>query len=72
MIPLICATTIVINFSLVHWNSEDEKNLERAKVRCSQLYPEAPCLKKFFKSYALTYRATCSEPIKKKFACLKD
>jgi hypothetical protein len=72
MITLICATTIAINLSLVHWDKEDEKNLERAQARCSQLYPEAPCLKKFVKSYALTYRATCSEPIKKKFACLQD
>ncbi len=71
MIHLLCATVITLNLTSI-WNNEDQKNLIRAQDRCTSLYEDAPCLKKFTKVDTLTYRAICNKGIEKKFACLKD
>jgi hypothetical protein len=41
------------------WDPSDEKALIRANVRCGEIYPEAPCLKKFYKLDENRYSALC-------------
>lgn len=56
---IMCLTIIVNNTSI--WNPDDQKHLDRARVRCGELYPDAPCVKKFEKVKELQYRVTCGE-----------
>lgn len=53
-----CIATLIINNTNT-WNKDDQEHLERAKVRCGEIYFDAPCLKKFEKVERLTYRAIC-------------
>lgn len=56
----LCAAIILINMT-ANWSDFDESTLNRAKIRCKQLYKDAPCLKKFTKKNKNTYRAICGE-----------
>lgn len=58
---MICELTLIINLSKEPINSDDNRNKEVATKRCSQLYKDAPCLKKFIKVEANVYRAICGE-----------
>ena len=55
-----CPDTALIGFSpklvLI-----ERQSLSRAKKHCSELYPEAPCLKKFIKREELVFWAICGE-----------
>ena len=55
---MICAATIVINLTLT-WTATDQATLNRAKIRCSEIYYDAPCLKKLVKKEELVYNAIC-------------
>ena len=52
-----CITVIINNTSV--WNQTDQCHYDRAKTRCAELYPDAPCMKKFEKVKELTYRVVC-------------
>ncbi len=56
-----CLATIILNISKESWNKEDKQSLLIAKKRCSSLYVNSPCLKKFIKVEANTYRAICGD-----------
>lgn len=56
---LSCPKPEIINSSGYQWNSFDQKTLNRAKVRCGQLYPNSPCVKKFMKTDKMTYQVIC-------------
>lgn len=43
------------------WVETDSRSLKSAIERCPIKYPEAPCLKKFWKKEELTYWALCGE-----------
>jgi len=58
-VNLICIATILVNISLV--NKDDVNALTAATKRCSEIYPEAPCLKKFIKREERVYWAICGE-----------
>lgn len=45
-------------------NLIERQSLSRAKNHCSELYPEAPCLKKFIKREELVFWAICGEESK--------
>lgn len=55
-----CPTTKIENHTK-EWNKQDQWTFDRAKVRCGELYPEAPCLKLFRKKDSMTYNAVCGE-----------
>lgn len=54
-----CEKVEIFNLSDENWNNDDDNNLSIAKNRCSQLYLDSPCLKKFIKKKKLTYNAIC-------------
>lgn len=58
MAGLNCPQTIVVN-NTDTWSLDDEAALVQATRRCSELYPEAPCLKVFRKKEPLLFNATC-------------
>ena len=49
LLALSCPNTIIINQNKEPWNEFDAKTLASAKIRCGELYPDAPCVKKFYK-----------------------
>lgn len=49
LVALSCPNTTLINQNKQPWNQEDYKILQSAKTRCSEIYPDAPCVKKFYK-----------------------
>lgn len=53
-----CPETKIVNHTKT-WNEQDQKTLDRAKKRCGQLYPEAPCVKVFTKKDDSTYTVAC-------------
>lgn len=54
-----CPKTREINKSKEAWTDQDRSVLKSAKTRCAQLYPEAPCLKSFYKLKPRSYYAHC-------------
>ena len=50
---------VMIQNQTPRWDPSDEKALIRANVRCGEIYPEAPCLKKFYKLDENRYSALC-------------
>jgi len=50
---------VMIQNQTPRWDPSDEKALTRASVRCGEIYPEAPCLKKFYKLDENRYSALC-------------
>ena len=56
-----CLLPLVLNLSTEKWNDMDDEALSAAKVRCEQIYKEAPCLKQFTKTEPNVYRAICGE-----------
>lgn len=57
-LALICVLTTIVNKTST-WTENDKKALKKAKVRCGQLYPDAPCLKRFVKLGENRYNALC-------------
>lgn len=55
-----CEKTIIDN-QTKEWNNQDQVILERALKRCKELFPDAPCLKRFIKRDSTTYRAVCGQ-----------
>lgn len=55
---ILACVTMIINLTSV-WTDRDQEHLDMAKVRCQQIYPDAPCVKKFIKVKKLTYRVVC-------------
>ena len=58
-----CPATKVENYTN-EWNEQDQKTFDGARLRCGELYPEAPCLKMFRKKDESTYNAVCGEKVK--------
>jgi hypothetical protein len=57
---LACAATIIVNHTKV-WNKHDQHRMEVSKQRCAELFPDAPCLKKFIKLNEQRYQVLCSQ-----------
>lgn len=55
----VCATIIMINLTNLAWTPRDYAARNRAAKRCSELYKDAPCLKKFYKYDFQSYSALC-------------
>ena len=55
---LSCPTPRIENYTK-EWNKRDQATFDHAKIRCGQLYPEAPCLKMFRKKDNWTYNVIC-------------
>lgn len=53
-----CPQVLVVNNTKV-WNEDDQKTLDFAKVRCAEIYPDAPCIKKFIKKSDTNYNVVC-------------
>lgn len=63
-IMLNCPATDITNLTDT-WTDKDEQTLISAGDRCYKIYPDSPCLIRFWKMEELTYRAICGEPRKK-------
>ena len=55
-----CPATKIDNWTKV-WNEQDQKTLDGAKIRCGQIYPDAPCVKFFRKKDDTTYNVICGK-----------
>jgi len=53
-----CPKTRITNRTK-RWTENDQKVLEKAKIRCKEIYNDAPCLKRFEKLEELRYTARC-------------
>lgn len=60
MLSLFCPVVIMVNLTALPWTELDNRNLVVAKSRCSELYPNSPCLKKFIKKDRGVYNAICT------------
>lgn len=58
---LSCPEVHMVNTSGEGWTSNDYDIIESAKIRCGEIYPEAPCLIKFEKYAFQSYRTTCGK-----------
>ena len=58
ILALNCPNPKVINKTKT-WVKLDEQTFNRAKKRCGEIYPEAPCLKTFIKKEERAYQAIC-------------
>lgn len=61
-----CPKTEIINPTDV-WDQQDRTAVETAKTRCGKIYPDSPCLKKFWKIDQGVYQALCAEGKKETF-----
>jgi len=55
----ICPETRLIGFNTTP-TIQEVKDLNQAKKRCNELYPDAPCLKSFEKREEQVFWAICS------------
>lgn len=53
-----CYQTVIENRTGT-WQEIDQKHLDQAKKRCGEIYPDAPCVKKFIKTEEQVYRVIC-------------
>lgn len=53
-----CAATTIIN-QTPEWIQQDAAALNRAQLRCQDIYPESPCLRVFKKLEPSVYSAIC-------------
>lgn len=62
LLALSCPKTILINQNKQAWNESDYKVLKSAEKRCGEIYPDAPCVKKFYKRPTeQSYWVICSD-----------
>ena len=59
---IICPKPEIINNTNV-WTKRDQITLDHAKLRCKELFNDAPCLKRFVKKEELVYNVICGEII---------
>ena len=64
MLLSLCAATILILPPGEKKTLLDLQTVERAKVRCEELYPQSPCAKKVVRTKPLTYRVYCGKESK--------
>lgn len=55
-----CPVPEIINNTST-WVKFDQETLERARVRCGQIYPSAPCMKRFTKKAEREYSVMCGK-----------
>jgi hypothetical protein len=56
---IFCSFTELINQTKDPWNDFDMQILHKAEKRCPELYPDAPCVKKFYKRPEQSYWVVC-------------
>lgn len=61
LVTLACPDVHMVNTSGEAWTSNDYDTIEIAKVRCGEIFPDAPCLIKFEKYAFQSYRTTCGK-----------
>ena len=66
---MVCIGILIINLSSLPMNKLDYRHVEFAKIRCEQIYPDSPCVSRFYKMEENVYRVLCGpkfNPIKQK------
>lgn len=59
-LPYTCPGTKMVGWKTpADMDAYDKQTFERAKVRCSQLYPESPCVKEFRETADKQYKVIC-------------
>lgn len=53
-----CPLVKIVNHTK-KWTHDDQRVLSKARKRCSEIYLDAPCLKRFDKLADLRYTALC-------------
>lgn len=61
MLALSCSPVKMVNVSKEPWTQFDYQTLAKAKVRCKELYSDAPCVSLFRKFEPLMYTVMCGE-----------
>lgn len=56
---IFCAQTQLINQTKESWNDFDQAVLRKADIRCGELYPDAPCVRRFYKRPEQSYWVVC-------------
>lgn len=56
---LLCPKTHMQNITKQPWTKYDYSMLDRATLRCGELYPDAPCVKLFRKFNFQSYSVIC-------------
>jgi hypothetical protein len=54
-----CPATQMINKTAYPWNDNDKQTMKYCQRRCSDYYPDAPCLKQFIKWNKQDYHCLC-------------
>lgn len=57
----LCLPSGAIENHTATWTKQDQAAFERATVRCAEIDPEYPCLKKFIKLDEHRYQVWCSK-----------
>jgi hypothetical protein len=60
-VAMSCPQVIMINRTNFEWNEHDRVTKATCSRRCPELYPEAPCLKRFIKLDKQDYYCGCGE-----------
>lgn len=58
---LACGSVNMINQTNESWNKFDKTVLQKAEIRCGEIYTDAPCVKKFYKRPEQSYWIVCGE-----------
>lgn len=58
LMALSCPASKIENYTK-EWNRQDQQTFDHAKIRCAEIYPEAPCMKLFRKKDSTTYNVIC-------------
>lgn len=61
LLALSCPSVQLINDSGLSWNKYDYSVLQSAQKRCGEIYPDAPCVKKFYKKEEQNYWVVCGK-----------
>jgi hypothetical protein len=57
---LSCPETKIVNYTNV-WTKTDQSTLDGVKVRCGEIYKDAPCVKIFIKKEEQLYNVVCGD-----------
>jgi hypothetical protein len=58
-LTLVCHDPKIVNTSGYTWTPHDSSVLDHAKVRCGEIWEDAPCLKVFYKKGQKNYAVVC-------------
>lgn len=61
VLAISCQIPKIVIYPGLTWNRFDTQTLEKAKVRCGELYKQSPCVKVFYKKAERTHSVVCGK-----------